>query len=211
MLEIDDADYFARGLNGDGQHRFEEVLRKVAQNLEARIPQRSGGNGYGLAVFGHPSGDPLAKREHQLIDEISVRIARSAQNQPILFERIDEAGIAGNDGRDEFDDAIEYAVKRVGGGHTAADFVEELDAVGQACFSGTPNAEVAGVERARKTDARRAVWQSRRRTRKCHERMIGFFSLDQIADPLRTLLEQACDLRVRGFEVRSQPVPAQFF
>ncbi len=94
---------------------------------EARILGGLGGDRDGLPVLGDPAGDALAELDAERIDDVRVRITRRAQDQLFAFERVNEAGIAGNHGRDELENAVEHGVERVGGGEPAGDFMQEVE------------------------------------------------------------------------------------
>jgi hypothetical protein len=58
---------------------------KILESLEAWILQRLGGNGKGFTMPAYPSGDPLAKPDSEMIDEVGMWILRCAKNQLIVF------------------------------------------------------------------------------------------------------------------------------
>ena len=54
-----------------------------------------------------------------------MRILRRAQNEFIVLQHVNEAGVALCDGADEIDDALQDLVQRIGGGHAAANLMEK--------------------------------------------------------------------------------------
>src|ERR1700678_2615447 len=94
------------------------------------------GEGPDRAILCDPAGDSLPHPDFQFVDLIFVRIFRAPQDQVLAFEHVDKAGIAFHQRDGTFDDLRENFVKRIGGGHAAADGVEQVDfrvAVGTEC------------------------------------------------------------------------------
>src|SRR6185437_9309313 len=80
-------------------------------------------------MLGDPTGDALADAEVEPIDEVGVRVARGAQDELVILQRVDETGVAGNNGSDKSDHAVKHNVQRIGGGNAARYLVKELEGV----------------------------------------------------------------------------------
>ena len=91
--------------------------------MEARILESVVGDGDGLFVFGHPSRYALSHAELQAVHHLSVWVLGGPKNKIVLLQDVDEAGIAIHDGGDEFDDALQNFMKRVGGGDTPSNLM----------------------------------------------------------------------------------------
>jgi hypothetical protein len=64
--------------------------------------------------------------ELEAVENFGVGILGGAEDELFIFEHIDEAGIALDQSGGELNDAVQDFVKRVGGGHAAAEFVQEI-------------------------------------------------------------------------------------
>ena len=136
VLEIDDADQAAAAEQRDRQERLIFIFGQLVEKLEARIFRGAFGEGHDRAILCDPAGDSLPHPDFQFVDLIFVRIFRAPQDQVLAFEHVDKAGIAFHQRDGTFDDLRENFVKRIGGGHAAADGVEQVDfrvAVGTEC------------------------------------------------------------------------------
>ena len=131
-LEIDDADEFVSAENGHGEKGFEAILWEFAEGEEARILEGVPADGDGEFVFGDPSGYAVADLQLEAVDYFGVGIFGGAQDEFVVFENVDEAGIEFGDDGDEVDDFAKDFVERIGGGEAAADFVEQIHLPGVA-------------------------------------------------------------------------------
>src|SRR6185312_759595 len=144
------------------------------------------------------------------------RVARGAEDELVIFQRVDEAGVAGDDCGDEGYDAVEHDVQRIRGGDAAGDFVEELkgvEAVAEAGHGGGGLRDAAdgggrgrgfcGVARLRKFGFE---WEL---TRNEIERgTSGLFALSaqHIAGVLGGFIDEEAEFGTRGLEVRRDAV-----
>jgi hypothetical protein len=127
VLQVDDAHDLVAADDGHGEKGFVTVFRQFVEALETGIVRGIRSYGYGLTVFGDPSGDALPHLHFEAVDDFGMGVFGGAQHQIFAFEDVDEAGIAFYDGGDEIDDAFEDFVKGIGGGHAAADLMEKID------------------------------------------------------------------------------------
>jgi hypothetical protein len=81
---------------------------------------------YGLEVLGDPSGDALADLELEAVEDFGVGILGGAEDEFFVFQDVNEAGITLDQCGGELNDTVQDFVERVGGGHTAAEFVKEI-------------------------------------------------------------------------------------
>ena len=84
------------------------------------------GNSHRLAMFCDPSRNALSDTEFQAVDDVGMRILRCPENEFIAFENVDEAGVAFDQRRSKFDDAIQNFVKTVTGTEAFGDFVKYI-------------------------------------------------------------------------------------
>ena len=95
MLQVDDPDNPCGAHDGGTQHGLKGIFGKMLEGDEAGIFRGFGGDGHRFAVLGHPADDALPEADIERVDEVRVWIARGAQDELILFKRVDEAGVAG--------------------------------------------------------------------------------------------------------------------
>src|SRR5579864_6397138 len=96
------------------------------KELEARIVRRVFRNGDGLAMLRHPARNALPNAQFQAVDNHWMRVFGSTKNKFIAFENVDEAGVALNQGRREFNNAGQNIMKSVRRTQTDSDFVEYI-------------------------------------------------------------------------------------
>jgi hypothetical protein len=77
-------------------------------------------------MFRYPAGDAFANIQFQAINHIRVRVLGCPQQQVLILENINQAGIAFHQGRCEIYDAREHFVQRVRGGHLSAKFMKKI-------------------------------------------------------------------------------------
>jgi hypothetical protein len=103
------------------------IFGQIVEHLKAGIAPCLGGNGHRLLVHRDPSRNSLAQLKVELVHQVGMRILRSPQHQLVMFQDIHKAGIAHHHRGDKIHYPLEYCMKRVGGGHTAADLMQKLD------------------------------------------------------------------------------------
>src|ERR1035438_1769711 len=113
MLQIDDSNQLPATKDWNGKKCLKRIFRYIWKALEAWILQRIRGDRYRLAMPSNPPGDALAKPNAQMIHQIRMRVLGCAQNQLIVFQHIDETGIAVDDCTGKVNNAIEYGVQQI--------------------------------------------------------------------------------------------------
>jgi len=126
VLHVDDSDGASAAEERDGEKGFVTVFGKLVEELEARILGSIARDGYWFEVLGNPSGDTLADLELKAVENFGVGILGSAEHKFLVFQHVNEARIALDQGGGELNDAIQDFVERVGSGHAAAEFVKEI-------------------------------------------------------------------------------------
>src|SRR5687768_16856233 len=127
MLEIDHRDQAAAAEHGDRQKGLVVILGQLVEHLEARILEGMATHHHRLPVLRDPAGDALAHPQLEAIDEVPSRLLRGAQDQVIVFEHVDETGIALHDAGHHVHHAVQHRLQRLRGGEPAADLVEVAD------------------------------------------------------------------------------------
>jgi len=126
VLHVDDSDGASAAEERDGEKGFVTVFGKLVEELEARILGSIARDGYWFEVLGNPSGDTLADLELKAVENFGVGILGSSEHKFLVFQHVNEARIALDQGGGELNDAIEDFVERVGSSHAAAEFVKEI-------------------------------------------------------------------------------------
>jgi len=126
VLHVDDAHGTSAAEERDGKKSFVTVFREFVEELEARILGGVAGDGYRLKVLGDPSGDALANLKLETVEDFGVGVFGGAEDKFLVFQNIDEAGIALDECGGELDDAAQDLMERVGGCHAAAEFMKEI-------------------------------------------------------------------------------------
>src|SRR5687767_3170928 len=127
MLEIDHRDQAAAAEHGDRQKGLVVILGQLVEHLEARILEGMATHHHRLPVLRDPAGDALAHPQLEAIDEVPARLLRGAEDQLIVFEHVDETGIALHDAGHDVHHAVEHRFQRLRRGEPAADLVEVAD------------------------------------------------------------------------------------
>src|SRR5580704_1496787 len=120
MLQIYHSYHFARAQNRRAENRLKVILRQVAEDHEPRIIPCTGSNRHRLAMFSYPSRDALSDLNAKMFDEVCMGIFRRPQDEFLLLQYIDKAGVTRNDCRDEIDDAAQDNMEGVSPGKPAA-------------------------------------------------------------------------------------------
>src|ERR1035438_7650878 len=94
MLQIDDSNQLSATEDWNGKKCLKGIFRYIWKALEAWILQCIRGDRNRLAMPSNPPSDALAKPDAQMIYQICMRVLGCAQNQLIVFQHIDETGIA---------------------------------------------------------------------------------------------------------------------
>ena len=95
MLDVDDADDFVLGNDGDREEGLKGVLGKIFEVLEARVVIGFARNGKKAAFARHPSGEALVQSKANAAQvSRGFLIAGSEQHEFVLFHQVHQARIA---------------------------------------------------------------------------------------------------------------------
>jgi hypothetical protein len=94
--------------------------------LKTRIVSGFLGNGHRFTVLRNPSRNALPNAEFEAVDDVGMRILRRPEHEFIAFENVDEAGVALDQCRSKFNDAVQNFVKAVPCTEAFADFVQYI-------------------------------------------------------------------------------------
>lgn len=109
MLQVHDSYQPAPRKQWNRKECLIAVFGQFIEAPEAGILESSAKNGDRFAMLGDPSSDALADAQLQAIKKLLMRIFRSAQNEVLVGENINETRIT----LDQIDGKIEYPVERL--------------------------------------------------------------------------------------------------
>jgi hypothetical protein len=89
-------------------HRLEPLLVEDREELRARVGHRALADELGLAVPGHPSGEPLVETHLDDADGVGIDGRRRPDRQPAVFEQVDEARVTPGRLGGEVDDPLQH-------------------------------------------------------------------------------------------------------
>ena len=129
MLHIDDANQTSARQDRHGKKRLKRVLRKVLEELKARIAQGARIDRDRFLMLRNPSSNSLPYTQTEVINHIRMGVLRRAQHQPLTLKHINEARVASQQRLNEADDLIEHRVQRIRRGHPATNIMHQPDRV----------------------------------------------------------------------------------
>src|SRR5271163_4698737 len=124
MLQVDRAYDASAAGQWHGEKCLVAVLGQFMEELESRIHCGLFGDRYRLVMFRNPARDALSHAEFEAVDNIRMRVLRSAQYEMVTFENIDEAGITLHQRRGEFHHPVKHVMKATSRRQAATNFVE---------------------------------------------------------------------------------------
>ena len=126
MLQVDHAHHAPARHQRHGQECFISVLRQFMEELEAGILGSVFRDCDRFAMFRHPAGDALSHVQFQPVHNLRVRILGGAEQQFVILQHINQAGIALHQGRCKIHNPREHFVQRVGGSHLSAKRMKKI-------------------------------------------------------------------------------------
>ncbi len=124
-VEHDHAERVARARQDrDRDHRLEALLLQQRDVLHARVVHRALADELGRAMAGHPSGEALLDRELHAPDGVGEHLRCGADRQLVVFEQVDEAGVAVRRLGRQIDDPLQHRAELDRRRHELDDAIE---------------------------------------------------------------------------------------
>ena len=127
VLQVDYTHDAAAAHQWHRQERFVTVFGQLVEKLKARIVRGLLGNGNRLAMFRYPSCNALSDAKFQPVDNFRMRILRGTKDKFVALKDVDQAGVALDQRRSEFNHAVQNFVKSVRAAKSDADFVKYVN------------------------------------------------------------------------------------
>ncbi len=127
VMHVDDAHHLTGRDQRNRQERFIRIFHEGRKSLEPIIRICVGGQSHNRLVLHHPPGDAFPHGHSKVAEVGRVRNLRSAENDVpcLLFDQVDEAGIAVGHLHGQADDLPEHLVQGTLGTNDVADAVKK--------------------------------------------------------------------------------------
>jgi len=127
VLNVDDADDVVLRYDGRREKRLEAILRKFLKELEARIAIGFARDRQQAPLASDPPGQTFTDAEPHLAEILTIRVARGAQDELIVLDEIDQAGVAGQKILNQVDDFLQHIIEAHVARHKPAYTLEQTE------------------------------------------------------------------------------------